>query len=132
MEAVKIFASEHPGISFVFPDTQDYREARKLYDQFCTTTPFGIAQPKTIDDVSALVKFAVSKNIPLTVRSGGNDLFGRCFVDGVLAIDVRALNTVEIDVNTKTAKVAGGVTIDMLAKAVAEKGCIAATGSIGW
>lgn len=132
MDSVKTFASEHPGINFVFPDNDDYQDVRKVYNQSNNATPLGIAQPKTVEDISALVKFAHTHSLPITVRSGGNDLFGRSFVSGVLAIDVRALDAIDIDVTKKTAKVAGGVTVDSLAKAVAEKGCIVATGSIGW
>lgn len=131
METVKKFAADN-GIKVIFPDDSGYHDARKTYNTQTLATPLAIAQVKTDEEVAKLVQFSVKDNIPICVRSGGNDLSGRSIVEQALVIDVRGLNQVRVDASTQTATVGGGVSSGGLAAALAEHGYVACVGTIDW
>lgn len=132
MDAIKIFSTKHADIEIILPSSNQYQDARHTYNSRITTTPVAIAKVKQAEDVADLVRLCVAEKIPLCVRSGGNDLFGRSIVDDALVIDVRALKHIEIDNKAQTAIIGGGMTSGLLASSLAEHGLVACVGTIEW
>ncbi|KAK4495032.1 hypothetical protein PRZ48_013359 [Zasmidium cellare] len=127
----KAFFKDHTHIPFFTPSSSDYDPIRKSYILNTGIIPLGIARPQSATDVASIVKLCTTHSIPFTVRSGGHDLFGRCFAPDALAIDMRDLKSVTVNEKTLTATIGGGIVVNDLAKALAEKHLAAPMGSIG-
>ena len=99
---------ENPHIPIYTSIDPDYAEKRKIYQLLNTSTPYCIACPSSAEEVASLVKFAASAGIPVTVRSGGHDAYGRSVAEGALCIDVRGLSFVGVAPDKETARLGGG------------------------
>ncbi|KAK0385350.1 hypothetical protein NLU13_7826 [Sarocladium strictum] len=135
---VEAFFAKHPHIPFLTPSSPGYRELRAAYIKDSPTTPLGIARPRTAEDVAAIVTFATAKGVQFSVRTGGHDLFGRSFVDGALAIDMRDLAYVQLGDDRETARIGGGTLAIAVADALSREGVATPLGSfptvgfVGW
>ena len=69
-----------------------------------------VLQPRTVDEVSAAVRFAAAHpDIPLGVRSAGHGISGRSTNDGGIIIDLGKLNAIEvIDETTRRVRIEPG------------------------
>ncbi|KAJ4228266.1 hypothetical protein NW757_014144 [Fusarium falciforme] len=126
---------QQPHIPYVTPSSPNYKQLREAYILGTTVEPLAITRPQTANDVALLVSHAVNAGLPLTVRSGGHDLFGRCFASGALAIDMRDINSVHIAADCRSASVGGGVLASHLAAKLSAHGLATAMGSaptVGW
>ena len=93
--------------------------------------PSIIVRPKDDKDVSTIVKYCSSHDQPVTVRSGGHDMFGRFASAGVVTLDVRDLNQVLVPADKKTARVGGGATAIQILEALKPEGLQIPTGGCG-
>ena len=96
--------------------------------------PLVVAQVADVDDVVRVIAVARESGRPLAVRSGGHSGagFGRV-ADGIV-LDVRALDTIDIDVGSRTAWAGSGVTAGTYTTAAQEHGLVTGfgdTGSVG-
>lgn len=125
-------------IPFAFPSFPEYKFLRQQYIQDTPATPLAIACPRSVEDVSRLVSYAVTANIAITVRSGGNDLYGRCFAENALAIDMRDISHVEVSADKLSARIGGGILTGRFAEQLAKQnlatafGSVPSVGYIGW
>src|SRR6201991_998812 len=72
--------------------------------------------------VSEAVRRARADGLPLSVLGGGHDWAGRAVRDGGLVIDLRDLNTVDIDPVRRVATAGGGaLSRDVVAAAAAHR-----------
>jgi FAD/FMN-containing dehydrogenase len=69
--------------------------------------------------------------VNFTVRSGGNDFYGRFVVDDGLIIDVRELKDVSISADKRTATLGGGIVGRDLASQLEDSGYICPVGNAG-
>jgi FAD/FMN-containing dehydrogenase len=135
---VEAFFDKHPQIPFVTPTSPVYRDIRAAYIKDSPITPLGIARPRTAEDVAAVVAFAAARGIEISVRTGGHDLFGRAFVQGGLAIDMRELAYAKISEDRKTVRIGGGTLAIAVTEALTAEGLATAVGSfptvgfVGW
>ncbi|GAA2554686.1 FAD-dependent oxidoreductase [Winogradskya consettensis] len=95
-----------------------------------THRPAVVVRCETVTDVQAVVAFAGSQGIPLSVRGRGHDWAGRALRDGGITIDLAALNSVRVDPVTRQAVVGGGTSIGELLSATGEHGLVAVTGTV--
>lgn len=130
VQQLQAFLKER-NVRYVNPDSSDYSEFRQQYILDTPSVPLGIARPQTAEDVARIVSYAVRENIEITVRSGGHELYGRCFAPGALAIDMRDIAFVEVDPTGTSATIGGGILSGSLATELAKKKLGAACGSIG-
>ena len=95
-----ILLPEHPG----------YHEARQIFNERIDRRPGLIAQCAGVEDVGRAVSFGRDFDLEVAVRAGGHSVAGWGLSEGGIVIDLRRMNTVEVDPDTRTARVAGGAT----------------------
>lgn len=79
-------------------------------------------------DVVAAIDHARERGLEIAVRGGGHSVAGMSSTDGGLVVDLRAMNSVEVDVAARTVHVAGGATMSDLDRALAPHGLVAVGG----
>jgi FAD/FMN-containing dehydrogenase len=126
------------------PQSPSYPALRAQYIVDTPSTPLLITRPKNAEQVSCIVKYCVEQGIEFSVRSGGHDLYGRCFVDGAVGVDLRDLSYVVVEGNGgdgaegAAASIGGGILAGTLATELAKSGMVTASGSmprvgyVGW
>ena len=130
-ELETFLSSSNPSIPFVTPSSEDYAEVRFSFVVNPDANPSLIVRPQTIDQVVHVVSYIISHKISFAIRGGGHDFFARSFPDGGVTVDMRSINHAEIDRQSMTAKVGGGVLMSDLASTLHEHGLATPTGSIG-
>lgn len=130
---VEAFLKDHPTIKYIPPSSKDFAAACDIWNGSRPDQPLAVVQPQSSQDVATLIKFLKSdgNNIPFSIRSGGNNLEGLALVQDALLIDLRALNSVVVAVDRKSATVGGGILQgDLVDKLWKEGQLAAATGTI--
>ena len=127
-----------PHVHYVTPTSPDYAELREAFIIDNPVVPIAIARSKSAEDVAALVQYAVTSDIEISVRTGGHDLWGRCFAHEALAIDMRDIAFVHVADDRCSAKIGGGtLTGELVATLTQHKlatatGNISSVGYVGW
>jgi glycolate oxidase len=99
------------------------------HDEALTVEPHApevVVRPKTVEEVSGVLRLANSNGIPVTARGSGTGLAGACTPDrgGILLSFERMNRIVEIDTGNHVAVVEPGVTLAELEEATSEHGLI--------
>lgn len=128
--ALQEFLSSHPHITAATPSSPNYASLRSCYIINNAIQPALIVRPQSADDVAELVSIMTAESIPFTVRSGGHDMFSRCFANGTVTIDMRDIAYVKIDKGSQSARIGGGILIQNLADQLGKEGLVTATGTI--
>ena len=118
----------------ITPDDSGYDDARQVFLRGTDRKPLAIAKVANADDVATVVNAARESGLELAVRSGGHSHPGFGVIDGGLTIDLRAMNSTEVDADAKTAWVETGSTAGQYTLAAAEHGLATGfgdTGSVG-
>jgi FAD/FMN-containing dehydrogenase len=103
----------------ITPDHAAYDEFRKVWNGDVDKHPAVIAVCAGVDDVRAALEVGRRHGMEIAVRSGGHSWPGYSTADGALVIDLRRLNKVTIDAQTRRARVQGGAVwndVDQLAQ----------------
>jgi FAD/FMN-containing dehydrogenase len=90
------------------PGHPDYEERRRVWNGAIDRRPLAIARCADAEDVGIVVKFAAGEGLPLTIRGGGHNVAGLAVRDGTLMLDLGDLNRIEVDAQTRIARVEGG------------------------
>jgi FAD/FMN-containing dehydrogenase len=93
----------------VRPNDASYDEARRVHNGLVDKKPSLIARCRGTADVSAAVRFATQRGVPLSVRGGGHNIAGRSVLDGGIVIDLSPMKGVSIDPDARTVRAQGGV-----------------------
>lgn len=105
-------------------DFTDGARAMYAYDASnYRVTPLGVAFPRTVAQIQALVRACASCAVPVTTRGGGTSMAGNAIGPGVVLDLSRHFNAiVDIDAVKHTATVEAGVVLDDLNAATAAHG----------
>lgn len=115
----------------IVPADADYELARLTRNAACDARPGLIAQARTADDVAAVVRWVRASGQTLAIRSGGHSIAGHSTGDGVVVLDVAALDGLEFDDAAQTAWVGPGVTAAVFTKAAYGRGTAVSFGDTG-
>jgi FAD/FMN-containing dehydrogenase len=85
-----------------------YDEARTVFNAMTDRKPALIAQCESAADVQAAVRYGVAHDLELSVRGGGHGVTGSAVSDGGLVVDLRRMNSVQVDPFAGIARVGGG------------------------
>ncbi|KAG6915728.1 hypothetical protein DXG01_010250 [Tephrocybe rancida] len=112
------------GINASFPGDPTYAVDSSAFNLRFSFKPAAIAFPRTVKEVSEVVKIGAGLKVTVVARSGGhsyiaNGLGGR---DGALIIDLQHLGNVTVDAGTGTAIIESGNRLGDIATALANVG----------
>jgi len=94
--------------SIVVPSDAGYDDAREVFNAMIDKRPAVIAQCASVEDVREALRFGLDAGLDIAVRSGGHSVAGASLNDGGLVVDVRSMNSTEVDPAAKTIRVGGG------------------------
>ena len=99
-----------PDLKMYTRSSPRYETLRGVYNKLVTAKPLVMCRPTSVPQIQAIVKAVSGLGVPLGVRCGGHDVFGRgCIADSV-TIDMRELDTQELADDKKTVTISGGIT----------------------
>jgi FAD/FMN-containing dehydrogenase len=93
------------------PGDPGYDAGRTVWNAMIDRRPAAIVRAAGAADVIRAVGFARDHNLLIAVRSGGHNIAGNAVADGGLMLDLSALKSVRVDVETRAARVEPGVTL---------------------
>ncbi|HEY7738856.1 MAG TPA: FAD-binding oxidoreductase [Candidatus Limnocylindria bacterium] len=118
----------------VAPEDPDYDALRTVVAGHIDHHPALIVRVANAEDVSRVVTLAAERDIELAVRSGGHSGAGYGSTEGGIVIDLRELQSIEIDAPARLAWAESGVTAAAFTQAAATHGLAVGfgdTGSVG-
>jgi FAD/FMN-containing dehydrogenase len=107
-----------------------YEEHRRVWNGSIDRHPALIARCTTVEDVVAAVRFGRQSGLPVAVRSGGHSFPGLSVADGALVIDLRQMNAVTVDPETRTVRVGAGAVLGDLDQATQAHGLAVPAGIV--
>jgi FAD/FMN-containing dehydrogenase len=99
----------------------DFDVLRALAHTNYDDRPAAVIRVANAADVAAVVNFAQATDLPLAIRSGGHSAIGGSGCVGGIVVDLRDLNTLDIDETARTAWVGSGLTAGEVSAAVTER-----------
>ncbi len=108
-------------------DEPGYDEARHVFNGMIDRFPDRILRCSTTQDVVAAIREATSVGLPVSVYGGGHGVTGSAVVDGGACIDLRGLDSIEVDPESRELTVGGGARWGAVDAATQEHG-LAVTG----
>ena len=112
----------------ILPGQEGYDAARHVWNASHDYRPALIAQPLSVAEVQAAVRFAADRGLPVSVRGGGHNHAGYAVADGALMLDLSAMVSVRVDPARCVATVSGGATWGTVDQATQRAG-LAVTGA---
>lgn len=97
----------------ILPDSDEYDEARRVYNATIDKHPQAIVRCANVTDVIATVKFARDNASLLAVRGGGHNGAGLAMCDGGIVADLSEMRRIHVDPVSKTVRVEAGCTWGM-------------------
>jgi len=114
----------------ILPGEPAYDEARTIFNAMIDRRPAIIAQCENVQDVASAIRFGRERGLEIAVRSGGHGVAGKALTDGGIVIDLRRMNKVTVDLDARTATVAGGATMSHLDRATEPHGLVTTGGRV--
>ncbi|MFD3515386.1 FAD-binding oxidoreductase [Streptomyces sp. NPDC058657] len=108
-----------------------YTRAVALFNAAVDVRPCVVVRCATTADVQGAVRAARHHGVPLSVRGGGHDFWGRAFRPGGLVLDLTEMREVQIDADRRCATVGGGALSSDVVSAAERVGLTAVTGTAG-
>jgi FAD/FMN-containing dehydrogenase len=115
------------GASVHLPGPGDYLRARESPARQAAY----VVHCRTVDEVRLVVSAARARNLPLSVRGGGQDWVGQPMRQERLVVDLSAMRRVCIDPLAQVATIDGGATSTDVIRAAQAHGLVAVTGNFG-
>jgi FAD/FMN-containing dehydrogenase len=112
------------------PGDDGYADACTLFNAAIERAPAMVARPVSAADVAELIRFARQCDLPLAVRSGGHSAAGWSLCDEGIVLDMRSIDAIDVDPDTRTAKVGGGCSTGAVDRACQEHGLATVTGRV--
>jgi FAD/FMN-containing dehydrogenase len=125
----KAFRKSFSG-NILIPGDSGYDESRKIFNAMIDKHPAMIAQCENTSDVIHAIRFASEKGLEIAIRGGGHGVAGRSLSEGGLVIDLRKLNSVQVNAEQGWVKVAAGATMSHLDRATEPFGMAAPGGRV--
>jgi hypothetical protein len=114
----------------VRPSDQAYGEHRRVWNGSIDRRPALIARCGAAGDVIAAIQFARRSGLPVAVRSGGHSFPGLSVCDDGVVIDLRPMNAVSVDPESRIATAQAGVLLGELDRATQEFGLAVPAGIV--
>ncbi|MFC4160852.1 FAD-binding oxidoreductase [Chitinimonas lacunae] len=123
LEDIEVFGIE------IKPASSRYAEVVRPYNEAARPAqPQRIFAPRELAHIQAIIQFARSEGLKLSVHSTGHDFEGRS-LDGDIIMHMGAFNTVSYDPASETVTVGGGARIEDIYRVLAPHGRAITTGT---
>jgi len=96
------------------PVDDGYDAARRVWNAMVDRKPAVITRCASTDDVVVALRYGRAAGLEIGVRGGGHSVLGLPVADGGLMIDLSAMNSVEVDLDNRHARVQGGALLGAL------------------
>lgn len=106
----------------VTKENYKYEDCRKSWNRAIEKYPLAIIYCKNKEDVKNSIAFARENNIEFRIRSGCHNYEGYSTGNDILVIDVSLMNNINVDEETGTVTIEGGVRNRELYEALGKKG----------
>jgi len=93
----------------IAPGDARYDEARTIWNGAIDRRPALIARCREPADVTAALRLARERELPIAVRGGGHGVAGTAVCDDGLVIDLSPMKGIAVDPGARTARAQGGV-----------------------
>ncbi|MEP4092864.1 FAD-binding oxidoreductase [Reichenbachiella sp.] len=87
----------------------EYEAATQIDNGRIQLKPLVIVRPTVVEDVALGLKFAITHNLPFTIKGGGHSATGYCLNDDGVVMDMKHLNSITFNKDKQTAHVQMGV-----------------------
>lgn len=101
---------------------------RYFYGEFNERGPQAVVQVADAEDVSKVVLFAQESDAPLAVRGGGHSILGHSSSEGGMVLDLARLESLDVDVEGRSAWAGAGLLAGEYTEQVAEHGLVTGFG----
>ncbi|HEY1520894.1 MAG TPA: FAD-binding oxidoreductase [Solirubrobacteraceae bacterium] len=116
--------------SVLAPDHASYGAARTVHNGLIDRRPALIVRAQSAQDVAAVLAFARSAGLEVSVRGGGHNVAGRAVTDGGVMIDLAEMKDISVDPERGTATAQGGVTWNELNETAGSHGLAVTGGAV--
>ncbi|KIL87887.1 hypothetical protein FAVG1_08768 [Fusarium avenaceum] len=127
---LETFLKDQKEIPYSLPSSSDFEKLASLGFINNTAKPLAFVRPQDAEQVSRLIAYLAANRVPFTIRSGGNNLFGKSQVDNAVCIDLRSINFCQADREAQYARIGGGILFEELIDALQSKGLSTVTGMV--
>ena len=117
--------------SLITPQDPEYDQTRRVWNADIDRRPAAIVQCASAQDVATALSFAQAAGLEIAVRGGAHSFPGYSVCDEGLVVDLRRMNGVIIDPETKRARVQGGALLADLDAAAQAHGLAVTAGIVG-
>jgi hypothetical protein len=111
------------------PGDAGYDDARMAWNLVVDQRPVFVAEPRTADDIAAVVRFARQEGLRVAPQGTGHNAVARAGVDESILLNTRLMRGVEIDFEQRSARVEAGALCADLTAPASELGLAALAGS---
>lgn len=112
----------------ILPGDDAYEAARRILMGQFDRHPEVIFRPADAMDIARIVGYASDTGRELAVRSGGHSLAGHSVSEGGIVLDLRQVNSLEIDPKSRSAWAGSGLTAGEYTRAAALQGLVTGFG----
>jgi FAD/FMN-containing dehydrogenase len=114
----------------VCPGDEQYDSQRRVWNGMHDRRPAMIARCVNADEVSAVLRWARSERLAVSVRGGGHNVAGSAVADNAVMIDLSLMNSVEVDPAAMVAVAGGGALLRDLDAATTPHGLACPAGVV--
>ncbi len=107
-----------------------YDAARRVLNPTIDRHPALIIQPAGAADIMNAVRFARERNMLLAVKCGGHSFSGKSTCEGGMQIDLSSFRNARVDVDSRTAYIAGGSLLAGLDQEAMAQGLVTTAGTV--
>ena len=114
--------ADHLGGDIVLPGDETWGTARQAWNLAVDQRPAAVVYPQTADDVVATVRFAAERGLRIAFNAGGHNAGPIDWSRDTLLLKTERMDTIEIDVESRRARVGAGALSQALADAAGAHG----------
>lgn len=124
-----------PNLKLYTRSSPQFQTLRAVWNLMLKDQPIAICRPTSAKQVSGVVSYCADSGIPIAVRSGGHDVWGRSVIADALIIDIRELDEMTLADHKQSLTIGGGVTSQNVLAFLETHGlstAAGAAGTVGW
>jgi FAD/FMN-containing dehydrogenase len=124
-----VFVSNFKGV-VLKQDDEGYDERRTIWNAMVDRRPAVITRCVNTDDVVAALHFGRTNKLEIGIRCGGHSILGHPVAEGGLMIDLSLMNNVQVDPNSRRARVQGGALLGTFDREAQKYGLATTAGNV--